>query len=113
MKPDGSARKTIPLSFVVASGGQNPWIRPDGSELIVASTDCAGNQTPACNDGRTFYLGDVATGRATAIATTPKATRQYNDFHISGDGRSLAYVVEIESYVEFLDIDFSEMLKSR
>lgn len=113
MKLDGSAKKTVPVPFVIASGAQNPWIRPDGAELIIASNDCAGNQSAACTAGRTFYRVDVATGKTTKIATTPKAARQYNDYHVSADGRSLAYVVELQPYVDFFDFDFSEMLKGR
>jgi Tol biopolymer transport system component len=113
LKLDGSARKTIPAPFTVASGGENPWIRPDGAELIIASNDCGGKQPAACTAGRTFYRVDVATGKTTAIATTPKAPQQYTDYHVSADGRSLAYVVELQPYVDFLDFDFSEMLKGR
>ena len=112
MKLDGSAKKTLPVPFAVASGGQNPWIRPDGSELIIASNDCAGNQSAACTAGRTFYRVDVATGKTTAIATTPKAAQLYNDYHVSADGRWLAYIVELQPYVDFLDFDFSELLKT-
>jgi Tol biopolymer transport system component len=113
MKLDGSAKKTIPVPFAVASGGLNPWIRPDGSELIIASNDCAGIQPAACTAGRTFYRVDVATGRATAVATTPKPARQVNDYHVSADGQSLVYIVDVQPYVDFFDFDFSEMLKGR
>ena len=58
MHPDGSARKTVPLSFSVASGGEhNPWIRPDGSELIVASGGtCAWGQAQV-HDGSDLLSG--------------------------------------------------------
>ena len=119
MRPDGSARKTIPLSWRTAAGGSNPWISADGSQLIVASVDCPGTtgleqrNAFSCPGNVTFYRVDVATGKATAVATAPKATRrgEVYDAHVSPDGRYLAYVVDLDPYVDFYDFDLTELLK--
>ena len=66
---------------------------------------------PKCTTGLTFYRVDVATGKATAIAATPGATRQDMNYRVSPDGRSLAYTVDLDPYVDFFEFDFSELLK--
>jgi Tol biopolymer transport system component len=117
MHPDGSSHRSVPLSFRVSSGGANPWISDDGSQLIVASPECVDgstrcNQHAAPNRGAAvFYRVDVATGNATAIAPVPGLTRGFEDMMISNDGRSLVYLREVATYVDFYEFDFSDLLK--
>jgi Tol biopolymer transport system component len=111
MRPDGSAHRSVPLSFRVTSGARNPWIRDDGAELIVASADCAESASLRCRGGATFYRVDVATGKATAIASLPLSRQQLEDAMVSNDGRSLVYLRDIERRVDFYDFDFTELLR--
>jgi dipeptidyl aminopeptidase/acylaminoacyl peptidase len=112
MHPDGSAHRSVPVSFPVVRGGRNPWISDDGSQLIVASADCAENQGHLCPGAvTTVYRVDVATGKAIMVASLTNATGQLEDAMISNDGRSLVYLRDIEKRVEFYELDFSDLLK--
>jgi hypothetical protein len=111
MHPDGSAHRTIPVSFRVSPGGRNPWIRDDGAELIVASPDCSEGSSLPCAAGFTFYRVDVATGNATMIASIAHAPGALDDFMISTDGRSLVFVRDIEKVLDFYELDFTELLQ--
>lgn len=111
MHPDGSAHRTVPVSFRVQAGGRNPWIRSDGAELIVVSPDCAESSRGGCQGGVEFYRVDVASGRATVIKSLPRAIRT-DPLMVSDDGRWLVYPREIETWIGFYDFDFSEILKS-
>jgi len=113
MHPDGSAHRSVPLSFAPVRGARNPWIRDDGGELIVGSADCTETLAHACpNAVSTLYRVDVATGKATAVAAVTNASRQLEDAMVSNDGRSLIYLRDVEKRVEFYEFDFSELLKS-
>jgi Tol biopolymer transport system component len=110
MHPDGSDHRSVPLSFRVYGGGRNPWVRDDGAELIVASPDCAEGGGRLCVGRGTFYRVDVATGKATAIASVPPETRAIDNVMISSDGRSLVYARDVATRVDFYDFDFSALL---
>jgi dipeptidyl aminopeptidase/acylaminoacyl peptidase len=102
---DGSARKTLSLSMTVASGPHNPWVSNDGREVVVAAGETA-------VDSLKFHRVDVASGRATIVATAPRG-RGVMGLGISPDGRSLAYRAPLQSYVEFYDVDVSAWLRPR
>jgi len=108
MHPDGSAHKSVSLSFPIMPGGTNPWIRDDGTELIVASGDC-GNR--GCSGGITVYKVDVATGQSTALASIPQTNVFLNDMEIAADGRSMLYLRDIETRRGFYEFDFTALLK--
>ena len=112
MHPDGSAHRSVPLSFAVVRGARNPWISDDGNQLLVASADCAENQGRVCpGTVTTLYRVDVATGKTATVASLTNAAGQLEDAMISNDGRSLVYLRDIEKRVEFYELDFSELLK--
>ena len=112
MHPDGSAHRSVPLSFAVVRGARNPWISDDGNQLVVASADCAESQGRVCpGTVTTVYRVDVATGKTTTIASLTNAAGQLEDAMISNDGRSLVYLRDIEKRVEFYELDFSELVK--
>ena len=110
MRTDGSQRRSVPVAFPVTSGGFNPWIANDGSEVIVASGGCAPNISHTCPDTLTWYRVNVATGKSAVAATLPHAERPANGM-ITNDGRSLAYVQGVEWRVDFYEFDFSNLLK--
>jgi Tol biopolymer transport system component len=113
MHPDGSARRSVPLSFPVLRGVRNPWVSDDGAQLLVASADCEVTQSRACPGVViTIYRVDVATGKATAVASLSNVAFQLDDAMISNDGRTLAYVREVETRVDVYALDFTELLKA-
>jgi Tol biopolymer transport system component len=103
MKADGSSHKSIPVPFVVAPGGANPWISPSGNEIIVASME-------AGDAGNAFYRVDTRSGTSTKLATIPKGA-VIADFRVSPDGRSAAYILNHTPYANVYEFDFSDMLK--
>jgi hypothetical protein len=109
MHPDGSAHRSVPLTFRTSGGGSNPWIRDDGSELIVATPDCDGSSNRVCQ-GATFYRVDVATGKASAMASIPHGPDALDDMMVSNDGRSFVYLREIEKRVDVYDLDLTPLL---
>ena len=111
MHSDGSSHRTVPLSFSVAHGALNPWISDDGETLTVASGGCTEMPSHACADALTLYRVVVATGKATAIASLPSTRNPSMNAMISPDGRSLVIMDEIDSRVEFYEIDFTDALK--
>lgn len=124
MHADGSAHRSVSLSFPVAPGGQNPWISDDGGELVVAQSGC-GSSTQACQGGLTFHRVKVATGSATVVAKLPRATLAGTPVcglirtnlacwvtpTVSNDGRSLAYSNDIGFRSDFYEVDFSNVLR--
>jgi Tol biopolymer transport system component len=113
MHPDGSARRSVPLSFPVLRGVRNPWVSHDGAQLLVASADCEVTQSRACPGVViTIYRVDVATGKATAVASLSNVAFQLDDAMISNDGRTLAYVREVETRADVYALDFTELLKA-
>jgi Tol biopolymer transport system component len=108
MHPDGSAHRSVPLPFRASHGGRNPWIRDDGAELIVASPDCAERPNNPCPDGVTFYRVEVASGRTTPVASIP-SVRSPDPVLISDDGRSLAYLHDVETRTDVYEVDFTEL----
>lgn len=110
MHPDGWAHRSVPLAFSVASGGLNPWISDDGTQLVSASGGCVESQRHNWPDALTYYRVDVASGKATTIASLPHTTHPANGM-ITNDGRSLAYLHNVETRVDFYEFDFSELLK--
>jgi Tol biopolymer transport system component len=110
MHSDGTAHRSVPVSFPVTSGAVNPWISDDGSELIVASGGCAPNLSHSCPDTLTYHRVNVATGNATLIASLPHTERPANGM-IDNGGRWLAYLHDVESRVDFYEFDFSDLLK--
>lgn len=113
MQSNGSAHRSVPLSFSVAPGPVNPWIADDGSTFIVASGGCVQMPSPTCADALTFYRVVVAMGKATAIASLPSTRNASMNVNamISPDGRSLVIMDEVESRVDFYEIDFTDALK--
>jgi hypothetical protein len=111
MHPDGSAHRSVPVHFQVAQGGLNPWISDDGTELIVASGGCVRMPKYFCRDSLTFYRVGVETGKATLVASFPSKTNPFLNAMISNDGRSLAILDDIETRVDFYELDFSQLLK--
>jgi Tol biopolymer transport system component len=113
MHPDGSAHRSVPLSFPVLRGVRNPWVSDDGGQLLVASADCEVTQSRACPGVViTIYRVDVATGKATAVASLSNVAFQLDDAMISNDGRTLAYVREVETRADVYALDFAELLKA-
>ena len=112
MRPDGSAHRSVPLSFATLPGGRNPWISDDGTQLIVASPECGENDSRPCANGNAkLYRVDVATGKATSIASVPSGAINGENGMISNDGRSVVFLREIEKRVDFYEIDFSSLLR--
>jgi len=113
MHPDGSARRSVPFSFPVLRAVRNPWVSDDGAQVLVASADCEVTQSHACPGAViTIYRVDVATGKATAVASLSKVGFQLDDAMISNDGRTLAYVGEGEIRADIYVLDYTELLKA-
>jgi Tol biopolymer transport system component len=110
MHTDGSAHRSVPVSFPVTSGAVNPWIAPDGAELIVASGGCPPNLSHTCPDTLVYYRVNVASGTSTVVASLPHAERPAYGM-IANDGHSLAYLQSVEWQVDFYEFDFSDLLK--
>jgi len=97
----------------VLRGVRNPWVSDDGAQLLVASADCEVTQSRACPGvDITIYRVDVATGKATAVASLSNYAFQLDDAMISNDGRTLAYVREVETRADVYALDFTELLKA-
>lgn len=110
MHTDGSAHRSVPVSFPVTSGAVNPWIAADGAELIVASGGCPPNLSHICPDTLIYYRVNVASGKSTVVASLPHAGRPANGI-IANDGHFLAYLQSVEWRVDFYEFDFSDLLK--
>jgi dipeptidyl aminopeptidase/acylaminoacyl peptidase len=100
----GGATKTLTLPFAIWRGGDNPWISPDGRELIVA-------EAPAPYTVITLHRVDVATGRTTRLTTLNATAEGFLDYVISPDGRSVAFVTVGVERTKFYDVDLSALLR--
>jgi Tol biopolymer transport system component len=111
MAVDGSGKKTVMLPFTTLGGERNPWISPDGRELIVTSAAQGGTRGIPLSGRPSLYRVTVSTGATEKLAEIPLSIFP-GESAVSPDGRWIAHGVRGTSSVTFYEIDATALLKS-
>jgi Tol biopolymer transport system component len=107
---DGPTRRTVSLPIPPLSGGDNPHVSDDGSQLIYVAQASGGR-------GPEVYRVDVASGAATRLRSLPASggvgpngPRQET---VSPDGQSILFTTALERRGTMMEIDISGLLRPR
>jgi Tol biopolymer transport system component len=104
LSSDGATKRSVALPAPPVSGGFNPHVSNDGTELVYTTA-------PAPKESDVYRV-NVATGVATKLATITGATRA-GDRVVSPDGKLLAYPDQAESSGAVWEFDLSGLVRRK